>query len=143
MIAVSFESVWQYLLCSYSALCGGGESLGSCYLQYDSLTIACAFCAIFIAYRFAVHFPSYIAIFFIKTLVIVCIHSFIWSILGWNASKVDQLWSITPVLYTWHFYVHYRVTGQTRGHHDRLLVVCVLVTLWGARLTYNFWKKGG
>eukprot|EP01031_Cornospumella_fuschlensis_P033629 gene33629-40680_t len=119
MTTLSFESVGNYLLCSYGALSGGGGSLGSCYLHYDSLTIAFAFCAIFIAY------------------------SFIWSIVGWNASKVDQLWSVTPVLYAWHFYAHYRALGQTRGHHDRLLVLCVLISLWGVRLTYNFWKKGG
>jgi steroid 5-alpha reductase family enzyme len=89
-----------------------------CYDKYDSLTSAWALVTFFAMY------------------------SFIFSIIGNNCSKVDQLWSITPVLFTWHFYWH-----DHRQHpaetHTRLLTMCILVTLWGVRLTYNFWRKGG
>jgi len=27
--------------------------------------------------------------------------------------------------------------------HERLLLVCVLTTIWGLRLTYNFWRRDG
>mmetsp|Transcript_9025 Transcript_9025/g.13563 ORF Transcript_9025/g.13563 Transcript_9025/m.13563 type:complete len:315 (-) Transcript_9025:98-1042(-) len=70
------------------------------------------------------------------------IYSFVWSIVGNNCSKVDQIWSITPWLYSWGFYWHFHLS--TAGSmHPRLLLVCILMTLWGVRLTYNFWRRGG
>ena len=53
-----------------------------------------------------------------------------------NCSQVDKLWSIMPVVYAWYMaYV---------GHYDaRLVLMAVVVTLWGARLTYNFARRGG
>lgn len=88
-----------------------------CYDSYDSLTSAWALVTFFAMY------------------------SFIFSIIGNNCSKVDQLWSITPVLYIWHFYWH----DQRHNHepHWRLLTICSLATMWGVRLTFNFWRKGG
>jgi steroid 5-alpha reductase family enzyme len=50
-------------------------------------------------------------------------------------SWVDRIWSIVPVVYVWVFAV---ASGQAR-----VLVMAVLVTLWGARLTFNFARKGG
>jgi steroid 5-alpha reductase family enzyme len=50
---------------------------------------------------------------------------------------VDRLWSIVPVAYVWVFAI-------AAGLADlRLDVMAVLVTLWGARLTFNFARKGG
>jgi steroid 5-alpha reductase family enzyme len=52
-------------------------------------------------------------------------------------SWVDRLWSIIPVAYVWVF-------AAFAGFADpRLGVMAVLVTLWGARLTFNFARKGG
>lgn len=65
------------------------------------------------------------------------VYSFVTSVVSGNASKVDQLWSITPVLYCWLVYT------ESQQSHQRLLLLCCLVSLWGARLTYNFWIKGG
>lgn len=53
-----------------------------------------------------------------------------------NCSQVDKLWSIMPVLYTWLF-------AYTSGWNDRLVLMAVLATLWGTRLTFNFWRRGG
>ena len=51
-------------------------------------------------------------------------------------SWVDRIWSIAPVIYVWFL--------ALRAWPDpRLIVVAVLVTLWGARLTWNFARKGG
>jgi steroid 5-alpha reductase family enzyme len=69
------------------------------------------------------------------------VYSFVWSVIGRNASKVDQIWSIVPVIYCWQFFF-YHVTHQGDIHY-RLLLLCILVTFWGARLTFNFWRKGG
>lgn len=52
-----------------------------------------------------------------------------------DPSIVDRLWSIVPALYCWHFFA----AAQTA----RGLVMAVLSTVWGARLTYNFAMKGG
>ncbi len=52
-----------------------------------------------------------------------------------NNSQVDKLWSIVPIWYTWHM----TVLG---GMNDRMILMSVLVTIWGIRLTYNFARRG-
>lgn len=52
-----------------------------------------------------------------------------------NNSQMDKLWSILPIVYTW-------VIAVRGGMNVRLVVMAVLVTLWGARLTFNFARKG-
>ncbi|CAB4882669.1 unannotated protein [freshwater metagenome] len=66
------------------------------------------------------------------------------SALAWIASLVtgehswiDRLWSIVPVVYLWIF------AGFAGFDDVRLTAMAVLVTLWGARLTFNFARKGG
>lgn len=53
-----------------------------------------------------------------------------------NVSQVDRLWSLLPILYVW-------VVAFHGGFADRLVLMSVLVSLWGIRLTWNFWRKGG
>ena len=52
-----------------------------------------------------------------------------------NCSQVDKIWSIVPIAYVWYI----AVAG---GLGDRAILMAVLVTLWGARLTYNFSRRG-
>lgn len=52
-----------------------------------------------------------------------------------NYSQVDKLWSLLPLVYVW--YVAWQ--GE---FSQRLIFMAILVTLWGARLTYNFALKG-
>lgn len=52
-----------------------------------------------------------------------------------NNSQVDKIWSLIPIAYCW-------IIAVKGGMHPRLVVMAVLVTLWGIRLTYNFAKKG-
>ena len=52
-----------------------------------------------------------------------------------NNSQMDKLWSILPIVYTW-------VIAVKGGMNARLVVMAVLATLWGVRLTYNFARKG-
>ena len=52
-----------------------------------------------------------------------------------NNSQVDKIWSILPFVYCWIIAAH-------GGMHTRLVVMAVLATLWGARLTFNFARKG-
>lgn len=52
-----------------------------------------------------------------------------------NNSQMDKLWSLLPPVYTW-------VVAAMGGMTPRLVIMAVLATLWGARLTYNFARKG-
>ena len=70
------------------------------------------------------------------------VYCFVWSVIGSNVSKVDQIWSITPFFYCWYLHFHY-VHNHGGSVHERLLLVCLLTTLWGVRLTYNFYRRGG
>jgi steroid 5-alpha reductase family enzyme len=68
---------------------------------------------------------------------VVCAFTWITSLITHEHSWVDRLWSIVPVVYVWIF-------AGFAGFADlRLTVMAVLVTLWGARLTFNFARKGG
>jgi steroid 5-alpha reductase family enzyme len=59
------------------------------------------------------------------------------SLITHDYSWVDRIWSIVPVVYVWIF------AGFAGLANARLDVMAVLVTLWGARLTFNFARKGG
>ncbi len=52
-----------------------------------------------------------------------------------NNSQMDKLWSLLPIAYTW-------VIAAKGGMSPRLVVMAVLATLWGIRLTINFARKG-
>jgi steroid 5-alpha reductase family enzyme len=53
-----------------------------------------------------------------------------------NNSQVDKLWSIVPAPYAW--YMTWR-----GGMDERMVLMSVLVTIWAARLTFNFARRGG
>ncbi len=61
---------------------------------------------------------------------------FVVSSISGNYSQVDKLWSLMPIAYVW------MVAFET-GFEARLLLMALLVTAWGLRLTYNFSRKGG
>ena len=67
----------------------------------------------------------------------VCAFCWVASLIAHDNSWVDRLWSIVPVAYVWVFAI---AAGLTDA---RLDVMAGLVTLWGARLTFNFARKGG
>ena len=52
-----------------------------------------------------------------------------------NNSQMDKLWSLLPIAYTW-------VIAVRGGMDTRLVVMAVLATVWGVRLTFNFARKG-
>lgn len=58
-----------------------------------------------------------------------------------DPSIIDRLWSIVPFVYSW--YMYSQVSDVNSGRRNRLLIMSVLATAWGARLTWNFWRKGG
>ena len=75
----------------------------------------------------------------LKTLGIITACSAAWcfvigEITG-NNSQMDKLWSLLPIAYTW-------IIAASGGMGARLVVMAVLATAWGARLTFNFARKG-
>jgi steroid 5-alpha reductase family enzyme len=71
--------------------------------------------------------------------IAAAISLFTWvaSLITRDYSWVDRIWSIVPVVYVAAFWV-------ASGFADpRLAIMTVLVALWGARLTFNFARKGG
>ncbi|MCS5498705.1 DUF1295 domain-containing protein [Cnuibacter physcomitrellae] len=65
-----------------------------------------------------------------------CLAVWLLSLITRDTSWVDRVWSIVPVAYLWVF-------AAFSGMDPRLVLMAVLVTLWGARLTFNFARKGG
>ena len=53
-----------------------------------------------------------------------------------NVSQVDKLWSIVPVAYSW-------IATVQAGFDGRMVLMALLATVWGVRLTYNFSRHGG
>lgn len=75
----------------------------------------------------------------LKLLCIICgcsaLYCFVVGELTGNNSQMDKLWSLLPIAYTW-------VIAAKAGMPARLVVMACLATLWGARLTFNFARKG-
>ncbi|MDX9727903.1 MAG: DUF1295 domain-containing protein [Bacteroidales bacterium] len=52
-----------------------------------------------------------------------------------NYSQVDKLWSLLPPAYAWITVAAFPTA--------RTIIMALLVTMWGLRLSYNFHRKGG
>jgi steroid 5-alpha reductase family enzyme len=68
-------------------------------------------------------------------MIAVAIVCFAVSELTRNYSQVDKLWSLMPVAYS--------LITVAAFHSVRLYIMATLVTIWGFRLSYNFYRKGG
>ena len=72
-------------------------------------------------------------------IVIMLITTFICFVTGEltkNYSQTDKLWSLMPIVYS-------LVTLYAFPSSPRIWLMTLLVTTWGLRLTYNFYRKGG
>lgn len=56
------------------------------------------------------------------------------AVLTGNYSHTDRLWSITPVVYVW-------IWAAAAGFDARTSIMAALSLYWGARLSFNFWRK--
>jgi len=76
----------------------------------------------------------------LHTLVVVYLVAallcFLISTLSKNYSQVDKLWSLIPIAYVW-------ITAVNSGLEPRIVLMAVMVSVWGLRLTYNFSRRGG
>ena len=68
---------------------------------------------------------------------VACVVAWGASLITRDTSWVDRMWSILPETYVWIFALH------THPLNRAVTVLAVLTTLWGARLTFNFARKGG
>ncbi len=69
-------------------------------------------------------------------LLAVIVFTFVVGQLTGNNSQVDKLWSIVPAPYA--LYMTYM-----GGWNERMVLMSVLVSVWAARLTFNFARRGG
>ena len=53
-----------------------------------------------------------------------------------NYSQTDKVWSIMPIVYS-------LVTLNAFPSSPRIWLMSILVLIWGIRLSYNFYRKGG
>lgn len=75
------------------------------------------------------HVGIHLSINFCIGIILIC---FVANVYSGKYSQVDQTWSIVPFLYAW-FVVN----------DERTLLMAILATLWGLRLTWNFNRRGG
>jgi steroid 5-alpha reductase family enzyme len=73
------------------------------------------------------------AVLLMLAIAVLC---FVLGELSGNVSQVDKLWSIVPPLYAW-------VLTIDAGYPPRMLLMALVATIWGIRLTYNFSRHGG
>ena len=66
---------------------------------------------------------------------ISALYCFIVGEISRNNSQMDKLWSILPAIYVW-------IVAVKSGLSPRLVAMAMLATAWGARLTFNFARKG-
>lgn len=70
-------------------------------------------------------------------LAAVCVSTWTASARSGSAAWLDRLWSILPAVYAWVF-------AAAAGFVDgRLVLLAILATAWGARLTFSYARKGG
>jgi steroid 5-alpha reductase family enzyme len=73
----------------------------------------------------------------ITTSAVISFLAWIRSLYTGDTSQVDRLWSLLPEIYVWIF------AGYAHFNNLTLDVMAFITTLWGARLTFNFARKGG
>ena len=73
---------------------------------------------------------------FVTIMLVTALVCFVVGELSKNYSQVDKLWSLMPIMYA-------GVTLYAFPSSPRIWLMAVLVTLWGLRLSYNFYRKGG
>ncbi|KAL4529022.1 hypothetical protein Ndes2437A_g03545 [Nannochloris sp. 'desiccata'] len=81
----------------------------------------------------------------VRVMAVVIIASVVVSLLAAmtnNYSWVDKTWSILPVYYAVSI-AFYSVKTFGAELHPRMALIAALVWIWGSRLTYNFYRKGG
>jgi steroid 5-alpha reductase family enzyme len=129
------------------------ESIQKFYIEPLASAIACSKTAADFSAQADCWFQeSFTASF--ATAIGVGLFCFIASRVTGNDSYVDRLWSVVPVVYAWIFTLWPNKTypksapvpvlgGIPEGKLYTLHLFALLITVWGIRLSYNFFRKGG
>jgi steroid 5-alpha reductase family enzyme len=72
----------------------------------------------------------------VRIYLVAALLCFVVSALSGNYSQVDKLWSTIPIAYAW-------VVAFASGFDPRIVLMSVLVSAWGIRLSLNFARRGG
>ncbi|KAG0379248.1 hypothetical protein BGX24_001134 [Mortierella sp. AD032] len=113
---------------------------------YNNLSIPESDNSNFLYHLIIFHASSDPLIFAIRTALIFAFICWFQSMATGNHSWVDKLWSIVPVIYAVHFAIRdmfYWPKDEPFSYNLRLYIAAFLILLWGIRLTYNFYRKGG
>lgn len=70
-----------------------------------------------------------------NAVAVVIAYCFVIGEVSRNNSQVDKLWSIVPIYYVWQM-------TYLGDFPERMVLMSILVTLWGIRLTFNFARRG-
>ena len=81
-----------------------------------------------------VNFQNLVSTWLLLMIVVVLV-TFLVSEITRNYSQVDKLWSLIPIAYAW--------ITVAAVPSIRVIIMASLVTIWGLRLSYNFYRKGG
>lgn len=74
-----------------------------------------------------------------STVLLLTLIHFVLGLTTGNSSWVDKSWSILPAYYTWKLWL-----GAPGPAQDpRAAIIAAIIAVWGLRLTYNFYRKGG
>ncbi|HOO99630.1 MAG TPA: DUF1295 domain-containing protein [Bacteroidales bacterium] len=84
---------------------------------------------------FPQNFPAELFNNWLLLMLSVAVICFVVSEITCNYSQVDKLWSLMPIAYAW--------MSVAWAPSPRILIMAILVTVWGLRLSYNFYRKGG
>jgi steroid 5-alpha reductase family enzyme len=79
--------------------------------------------------------PGHLMSTFVTIMIITAILCFLIGELTSNFSQVDKIWSLMPIIYS--------LTALTQYSSTRLWIMSSLVIIWGLRLSFNFYRKGG
>lgn len=72
----------------------------------------------------------------LQAYLFVTVLCFVVSTISRNYSQVDKLWSVMPIIYCF-------ICLLKSDFEPRITLMFILVALWGIRLTYNFYRRGG
>jgi steroid 5-alpha reductase family enzyme len=81
-----------------------------------------------------VKFQDLVSTWLIVMIIVIAV-CFVVSEITRNYSQVDKLWSLIPIAYGW--------ITVAAFPSARTIIMALLVTAWGLRLSYNFSRKGG
>ena len=71
----------------------------------------------------------------LKVYLVSVVYCFLIGEWSGNNSQVDKLWSLLPIVYVW-------IMAYFGDYAPRLVLMAILVSIWGLRLTYNFSRHG-